>query len=383
MNPSEEGARTGRRAVKCVVWDLDNTVWDGTLSEGDNVSLRPGVLDAIVALDERGILNSVASRNEQSAALAALEHLGIAAYFVAPKINWGDKSGSIRQLAREINLSLDTFAFVDDQPIERDQIVRELPEVRCYDADGAANIVGILGLTDVPITAESCERRRRYQVEHIRQSSEAAFDGSTAEFLATLDMVMTISQASEDDLDRAQELTVRTSQLNSTGHIFSREQLGELGRSDDHRLLIADLEDRYGSYGRFGLALVEMEESCWTLKLLLTSCRVMSRGLGTVLLGHVMREARDAGVSLRARFVRTPQNRIMLITFRFAGFREVDGDPELLEHPMTKITPPPAHLRLVIEPWSPTSLSTSVDRRTMRAAQQIKDEGSPIGRSVC
>jgi FkbH-like protein len=175
-------------------------------------------------------------------------------------------------------------------------------------------------------------------------------------------MVMTISPAPGNDLERAEELTVRTNQLNSTGRTYSREQLAELGQSDDHRLLIARLEDKYGSYGRIGLALVETGDTHWTVKLLLTSCRVMSRGVGTVLLDHVMREARDAGVSLRAHFVRTPQNRIMLITFRFAGFREVAGEPLLLEHPLTKISPPPAHLRLIIEPCAP-----SVERREMRA----------------
>jgi FkbH-like protein len=99
-------------------------------------------------------------------------------------------------------------------------------------------------------------------------------------------MVMTISPARGDDLERAEELTVRTSQLNSTGRTYSREQLAELGQSDDHRLLIARLEDRYGSYGRIGPALVETGDTHWTVKLLLTSCRVMSRGVGTVLLDH-------------------------------------------------------------------------------------------------
>lgn len=362
MSPYKNRIGSSHRKVKCVVWDLDNTVWEGTLSEGDDVILRPGVLDTIIALDERGILNSIASRNEEAAALRALERLAIASFFVAPKINWADKSSSIRDIAKEVNLSLDTFAFVDDQPIERDQVLRDLPEVRCYDVDRVASLVGVLGLTKLPITAESRERRRRYQVEHVRQSSEAAFEGSPADFLATLQMVMTISLAREDDLDRAQELTVRTNQLNSTGRIYSRERLAELGRSDDHRLLIANLEDKYGSYGRIGLALVETSDTRWTVKLLLTSCRVMSRGVGTVLLEHVMRGARDAGVSLRAHFVRTPQNRIMLITFRFAGFREVAGEPLLLEHPLTEINAPPAHLRLIVEPWAPI-----IERREVRA----------------
>ncbi|MER8903902.1 HAD-IIIC family phosphatase [Mesorhizobium sp. M0772] len=354
MHRFDDRIKTRESQVKCVVWDLDNTVWDGVLSEGDDVTLRPGVRETIIALDARGILNSIASRNEHAAAISALERLDVASFFVAPKINWGNKSSSIRDIANEVNLSLNAFAFVDDQSVERDEVFQILPDVRCYDADKASELVSVLGLTNLPITDESRERRRRYQVEHTRQSSEAAFEGSPVEFLATLGMVMTISPASEDDLDRAQELTVRTNQLNSTGRTYSREQLAAIAQSDNHRLLIASLEDKYGSYGRIGLALVETGKTRWTLKLLLMSCRVMSRGVGTILLEYIMREARHAGVGFGAHFVRTPQNRIMLITFRFAGFREATDEPGLLEHSLTEINDPPAHLRLVVNPWPST-----------------------------
>ena len=118
--------------------------------------------------------------------------------------------------------------------------------------------------------------------------------------------------------------------------------------SPSHLLLVAGLDDRYGSYGKIGLALVETSDTGWTLKLLLMSCRVMSRGVGTVLLHHVMRQAHAAGARLFAEFVPTDRNRVMHITYRFAGFTEhAEHDGVLtLVGPAGDVPEPPAYLQL-------------------------------------
>ncbi|OIK05990.1 HAD-IIIC family phosphatase [Streptomyces monashensis] len=337
--------------VKCVVWDLDNTVWDGVLLEDGDVTLRPGVVDVIRTLDERGILHSIASRNDHDAAMAKLEELGIAEYFLYPQINWGNKSDSVRAVAEAINIGIDTLAFVDDQPFERDEVRFAHEQVLTVDA------LDVAGLPDLPqlrprfVTDDSRERRHLYRADARRKEAEGAHHGTDEEFLASLNMRFTIAPAQERDLQRAEELTVRTNQLNATGYTYSYEELDAFRRSPDHDLLVAGLEDTYGTYGKIGLALVERGTDAWTVKLLLMSCRVMSRGVGSVLLNHLINSAHAAGVKLRAEFVPTSRNRTMFVTYKFAGFREVGKRDEVsvLEHDGVHLQGFPPYMDITVE----------------------------------
>jgi FkbH-like protein len=161
-------------------------------------------------------------------------------------------------------------------------------------------------------------------------------------------MILRISPALEEDLKRARELTVRTHQLNATGYTYSYDQLNYFRKSDRHKLLIAGLDDKYGTYGKIALALVECEAGVWTIKLLLVSCRVVSRGIGTVLLNYLMRQAKEQGVVLRSDFVPNELNRIMYVAYKFAGFREVakQGSLVSLACDLTRIQPFPDYLKI-------------------------------------
>src|SRR5215467_694494 len=116
-----------QKAIKCVVWDLDQTLWEGVLLEDDRISLRSNVPDIIKTLDSRGIVQSIASKNDPEKALETLHELGLAEYFLHPQINWNAKSSSIKDIARLINIGVDTIAFIDDQPFERAEVNYTLP----------------------------------------------------------------------------------------------------------------------------------------------------------------------------------------------------------------------------------------------------------------
>ncbi|MEW2086943.1 HAD-IIIC family phosphatase [Streptomyces sp. NPDC005283] len=337
--------------VKCVVWDLDNTVWDGVLLEDGDVKLRPGVAEVIRTLDERGILHSVASRNDHDAALAKLQEFGLAEYFLYPQINWGNKSDSVKAVAEAINIGIDTLAFVDDQPFERDEVAHTHAQVLCIDALDAERIPQLPQMQPRFVTADSRERRHLYRADAQRKQAEETHQGTDEDFLGSLDMRFTISAAKERDLQRAEELTVRTNQLNATGYTYSYEELDAFRRSPGHDLLVAGLQDTYGSYGKIGLALVERGDAVWTVKLLLMSCRVMSRGVGSVLLGHLIRSAHEAGVKLQAEFVPTSRNRTMFVTYKFSGFREIarNGDVSVLAHDGARIPNFPPYMDVTVE----------------------------------
>ena len=339
------------KTVKCVVWDLDHTVWDGILLEDGDVPLRPGVLEIIRELDARGILQSVASRNDAEAAMARLRALELEDFFLYPQVNWNAKGANVRQIATDLNIGLDTFLFIDDQPFEREEVRHAAPEVRVLDAARLEGLLDHPALNPEFITDDSRNRRRMYQADARRNAAEADFAGPSEAFLAGLDMRFVLGPCTEADLQRAEELTQRTNQLNTTGYTYDYDELNAFRTSPDHLLLVAGLEDRYGSYGKIGLALVEKtSDTVWTLKLLLMSCRVMSRGVGTILMSWIMQQARDAGAVLRAEFRSNGRNRMMEVTYRFGGFREVERDGELVifEHALDTIQPFPDYVRVQV-----------------------------------
>jgi FkbH-like protein len=316
------------QTVKCLVWDLDDTVWDGVVLEQDGSAPRPEVLKTLTVLGDRGILHGIASRGEHEVATAHLREHGIDGLFSMVNVNWGPKSESVREIARTLNIGLDTVAFIDNDPVERAEVSAALPEVRVYSHDQAALLPDLPEFTPEVVTEEARGRAELYRVEQQRKESEAQFQGSDQEFLASLDLVMEVRPASEDDLARAHELTVRTHQLNTTGLTYDIDQLRELTASDRHEILVASLKDRFGTYGTIGLTVSEDRGPDRVLRLLLMSCRVMSRGVGTALIHHVVERARAAGRRAVAEFVPTDVNRIMLVTLRFAGFEVVDPGPE-------------------------------------------------------
>jgi FkbH-like protein len=336
--------------IKCIVWDLDNTLWDGVLLEDENVAVRPAVVEHIKRLDRMGVLHSVASKNDHETAVAKLRELGLEEYFLYPQINWNAKSESLQRIAKALNLGLNAFAFVDDQEFERAEVAHGASEVTTVDILDLEEALARPDFIPRFVTDESAKRREMYQGQLAREELERDFVGTNDEFLASLGMSFTIESARREDLQRAEELTVRTNQLNSTGRTYSYEELDALRESPDHLLLVASLTDKFGSYGKIGLALVEKGGRVWKLRMLLMSCRVMSRGVGMVLLNHIMRLAARAGVTVRADFVETGRNRMMQVTYAFAGFREISryGNQVVLESDLSTVQPPPPYVRLEV-----------------------------------
>lgn len=338
------------KTIKCVVWDLDETLWEGILLEGGAGRLRDGVRETILELDRRGILQSIASRNIHDDALRRLEELGLAEYFLYPQINFGTKSQSVEKIAKLLNIGLDTFAFVDDQPFELDEVAQGVSGVRCYPAEAVATLPGLPEFMPRFVTADSAMRRKLYQADLQRNTAEESFTGPKESFLESLGMRFTLGPVEDGDLERAVDLTERTNQLNATGLTFSHDELAALRFSDRHMLTISSLEDKYGTYGRIGLSLVEKGDEAWRIKLLLMSCRVMSRGVGSVQLNYIIREAQTAGKRLLADFVETPRNRMMYVAYKFAGFTEIssEGNRQLLEHQGDAVPQFPPYLKVII-----------------------------------
>lgn len=340
-----------RQKVKCVVWDLDQTLWEGILIEDKQVVIKDHVVEVIKELDRRGILQSVSSKNEYQMARQRLMESGLWDYFIYPQINWNSKSEAISQIAQKINIGIDTFCFIDDQEFEREEVSFTHPEVLCIDAGNIGGLLDMDCLNPKYITEDSKKRRQMYQNDIKRNQQEEVYTGTKEAFLETLEMCFKIERAQEEDLQRAEELTVRTHQLNSTGYIYSYEELKGFINSGQHDVFVAQLDDKFGTYGKIGLALIEKQQEIWEIKLLLMSCRVMSKGVGNVFLNHLINEAGKYGKTIRAQFIPTDKNRIMYVTYKFNGFKEIGqkGDVVILEADTSYPRVIPHYVNLIYE----------------------------------
>ncbi len=316
------------RKIKCIVFDLDGTLWNGTLVENYNADLKNGVRELLEELDRRGILMSIASKNDFEYAEKKLCDLGIFDYFLVPQISWNPKSESIAEISSLLNLSTKEFAFIDDNQTELDEVGYAHPDVMLLKASQLGNILQMDEFCPRFVTEDSRLRRKLYQNDLKRQRDEKEFHGTSEEFLATLEMKLTVSPVSEGDLERVEELTRRTHQLNSTGRTFSFEELSALIHDERYIFLIASLENRYGDCGKVGIALLEKSGNDYVIKLLIMSCRVMTLGVGSALLIHLSHIAERDGKRLVADFVFTDRNRIMYITYKMLGFIDDSDDDE-------------------------------------------------------
>ena len=324
-----------RNSVKCVVWDLDNTLWTGVAVEGEVAAAPPApdpsLLGVIEQLEARGIVSSVASRNDPSIRELLLSHPDLKEHIVAPQVGWEPKSDALRRIAERLNIGLEALAFVDDSPFERAEVAYMLPQVLVLSPDELRAALELPAFNPSSATEESARRAEMYRQEETRREAEASFQGNRAGFLAWCDMRLSIAPAQEADLPRICELTERTHQLNSTGRRYSEEEIRE--RMDDPRrlVLVARLTDRFGDYGIIGAALVDTQppwpQEVWLIELVMLSCRVEGRGIPAAMLRWIMGEARQAGMKgLRAVYQAHERNLPIRLLFRQLGFKKVAGE---------------------------------------------------------
>ena len=313
--------------VKCLVWDLDETLWRGTLLEDDDLALAPGVPDVIRTLDARGMLQSVASRNDHDHAWPRLERLGVAEYLVLPRIGWGRKSDAVRAIADRAGLRrAGAIAFVDDQPVDRAEVAYHLPEVRCYAADEAPTLPARPELSPAVVTVDAQAAAARCT----RPAS--AGEAARAGLRRPGRRLPALARAEDADRPGRRGGAVPGRGADPAHQPDERDRRALLGRptcaallaDPRHEVLVMTMTDRFGPHGAVGVALLATRRHppAWHLKLLATSCRVVSFGAGSVLLRWLTDQAAAAGAHLVADFRPTDRNRMMEVAYRFAGFTD-------------------------------------------------------------
>ena len=177
---------TGVATRKLLAWDLDNTLWKGTLIEDglEKLELNPLAVNAIIELDRRGILHSIASKNNHDDAIEAIRHFGLEQYFLYPQINWDLKSDSLKNISTNLNIGMDSIAFIDDQPFERAEVSENTSGVVVLEHTDIDRLL-TLPLFDAKYTAEARKRRLMYREEIMRKDIEQDSGGDIVAFLKT------------------------------------------------------------------------------------------------------------------------------------------------------------------------------------------------------
>lgn len=331
---------------KVLVLDLDNTIWKGILTEDglDGLEVGPsGVGHAYqdlqkwaLALHNRGVLLCIASKNDEGEALDAIESLPgnllQKRHFVAWQINWEDKAGNLANMADTLNLGLNSFVFLDDNPAERELVRQRLPEVDVLEfPEDTARLPDVLakytGFDSLTVTSEDRNRTNLYRNQAARNQARRQYTDLDS-YLSNLDMEITIKKAESKDIARVGQLIRKTNQFNMTTIRRSDEQVVKLTKKQDWGVYCVRLSDRFGEQGMVGVIITKRSGSELSFDTFLLSCRVLERKIEHAAISEIARQAYSDGVHLlRAQWDRTAKNERYRLAFERAGL-EIAEDAE-------------------------------------------------------
>ncbi len=301
------------RTCKALVVDLDNTLWGGIIGEDGMAGIKIGpeypgaafqaLQRALLDLSRKGILLAICSKNNLDDAMEAIEkHPGMlvrAKDFVAMRINWGDKSQNIREIAEELNIGIDSVAFLDDNPFEREQMRAALPEVTVIEISGnpleyAAAVRDCPVFERLTLSAEDQQRTAMYAKERERSNAEHKFQ-SKEDFFRYLEQEADLDPVTDLTLARVAQLTQKTNQFNVTTRRYSEAQIAEMAKRPGWHIFSIKVRDRFGDHGLVGVAITHDEGEQCEIDTFLLSCRVIGRTVETALLAHIASSAADRG----------------------------------------------------------------------------------------
>lgn len=329
---------------KCIVLDLDNTLWGGVVGEVGTAGLHLGDTSPgseyvefqhyLKALSQRGFLLAIASKNNEADALDVLKNHPLMVLrtedFVAMRINWLPKPENLKSIADELGLGLDSFVFVDDNPSERAQMRGALPQVLTLNlpADAAEYRRALAECPALQLLRVTDEDRNRTQLYHARRAREDARvqAESVDEFLKSLRLVARVGSGGNQFTARIQQLFERTNQFNLTTRRYTPAAIDERAADAHWRIYHVSVKDRFSEHGLVGAAIVEVRGVEWFIENLVLSCRLIGYGAETALLTAIQRAALDANAQiLRGEYLPSARNLPAREFYRNHGFVPDDG----------------------------------------------------------
>ena len=313
---------------KCIVLDLDNTLWGGIVGEdgfdgielGDTPNGKAFVefQKELLSLWNQGIILAINSKNNFDDAMKVIsEHPNMILReknFANIQINWDDKAINIKKIADEINIGLNSIVFFDDDKINRERIKQEFPEVLTVDlSDDPSQFSPILKeLNDFHVLQRTDEDKKRGEI-YSQQRERSKFEKSISnidDFLKNLDIQVNIKKSNDFLIPRISQLTLKTNQFNLTTKRYQEEEIRSLSNNKKFSVGCAQVLDKFGDNGITGVFIIDKSEKFWVIDTFLLSCRIMGRGVENAILSQILKDAKANGVDeVKANFIPTQKNK--------------------------------------------------------------------------
>jgi FkbH-like protein len=332
---------------KCLVLDLDNTCWGGIIGDDGLDGIHIGTETAISEsftifqsyakeLKQRGITLAVCSKNDFKNAKEGFTHPeSILKFddFTSFKANWNPKHQNIIDIAKEINIGLDSLVFIDDNPVERDIVSSQIPSVSVPNI--GSDVMHFIEYIDrngyfepISLLADDINRNQYYEDNKKRAKEESTFK-SYDEFLVSLDMIAEIKSFSSIYLDRITQLTNKTNQFNLTTKRYTAGEIENIASSDKHIKIYGKLTDKYGDNGLIAITIGTIKDKQCHIDLLLMSCRVLKRDMEFAMLDEVVRQCKEKGASeIIGYYYKSAKNNMVSLLYKNFGFSLIDTNDE-------------------------------------------------------
>jgi len=314
---------------KCIVLDLDNTLWGGIVGEDgyEGIELGPKAPGAafvefqrhLLSLYQRGVVLAINSKNNPEDALKVIRKHPYMVLreenFASLRINWNDKITNMREIAEELNIGLDSIVYFDDDPVNRELMLKIFPEILTVDLPNDPSLYApiLMSLNDfdvLKLTEEDTKRGQMYAQQRKRIELEKT-STNLDDYLSQLGIRVTVKKADEFTIPRIAQLVLKTNQFNLTTRRYQEEDIMKFSKEESMLVACAQVEDKFGDNGITGAYIIKKDSPLeWTIDTFLLSCRVMGRGVEEAIMGFILKAAKKEGVvTVKGQYIPTKKNK--------------------------------------------------------------------------
>ncbi len=329
---------------KALVLDLDNTLWGGVVGDDgvENLVIGPETPESQVYTDfqqyiklhkDMGILLNVDSKNDEKNALDGLNHPdGILKPndFIVIKANWEPKSSNLEEISKELNIGIDSFVFVDDNPAEREIIRQNFPNVGIPDLDSPYKYIKLIDhqgyFEGLNLSKEDYNKTEMYKENIERKKSMSSFK-NYEDYLISLEMTSTIDEFTSNYMARIAQLTNKSNQFNLTTKRYTQAEIEDVAREQEYITLYGSLKDKFGDNGVVSVIIAHQKGEKLDIDLWIMSCRVLKRDMEYAMMDALQKEAKKRGVKeIYGYYYPTLKNGMVRDFYGLQGFEKIEED---------------------------------------------------------